>query len=127
MESGMNPESIFEIQKLESGIDQKKLYRYVDPYYWDPQEEPRLEKYEVTRETPKGYWIGGLYQQEKKWVPKSGKNIFAFESEKDAMYNYVKRKERQILILENKLERARNWYKAARDIFVAGRPGRIIG
>lgn len=62
-------------------------------------------KFEVVRETSKSYVI--IYNNKEKFVRKNGKNIFAFDTETKALFNYFKRKEKQVKILENKLERAK--------------------
>ncbi len=81
-----------------------KLYRYQDPYYEDVDniEELEAEEYVIYKTTPKGYWIR-IYEKGK-WVPKKGINIFAWEREKDALFNYFMRKKYQVEVLKNQLK-----------------------
>ena len=59
----------------------------------------------VVKETNSGYWIRRNNSLNKKWVPKKGKNIFAFTDKKDALNNFIHRKKRQIGLMTFNLSR----------------------
>lgn len=82
------------------------LYRYSDCLKVNSfiDSAPYLEKFEVIKETKCGYWIH-TWGQFKKWVPKKGKNLYAWDTEEKALFNYIKRKERQVEILNSQLKR----------------------
>lgn len=99
-----------------------KLYRFTDPdFSW----KLHREDFEVVKETPKGYWIfgwfymgthmNGTYEERKKWVPKEGRNLFAFDTIEKALFNYRKRKEKQIYFLKNRLVEAEKNLEACDD------------
>lgn len=96
-----------------------ELYRYNDPLDLEFS-EVRLSKYNVIGETEKGYWINYGYPQYRKWVPKNGKNIFAWDTKLKAIKNYIARRESQIDIYKFRLDCAeanlRNAKKIKKDI-----------
>ena len=76
----------------------KVLYRYSDGWYEVGQysgkivtAHPMPHIFPVIRETDKSYFI-----EDHRWhlrrVPKTGKNVYAWDSEKKALFNYLKRK-----------------------------------
>ena len=87
---------MYEIVKIEA----KVLYRYQDGFK-EFFSIPYLLTYTITRETNKSYFIkSDFYLKGKHWegekrVPKKGMNIFAFDSKRKALYNFLKRKEKQ--------------------------------
>lgn len=87
-----------------------KLYRFSDPLALPSY--LCKEIFEVLHETPKGYWIKYWEVRGKKWVPKEGKNLFAFDTEEKALFNYRKRKKRQISILSNRIDYAKRCLEA---------------
>ena len=80
-----------------------------------------LSKYKVLRETPKGFYIAQMFSP-KKWVSAHSKNGFAFQTEKEALNNYIERKKYQVCILTNKLEEAKYRLNKAQ-----GNPGYFEG
>jgi hypothetical protein len=92
----------------------KKLYRYDDGH---TDKELRLQEFDIVKETPKGFFIE-FYQNKnnKKWVPKLGVNIFAWETKEKALFNYIKRKEKQIEILKYKTQKAATKLEIAKKI-----------
>lgn len=87
-----------------------KFYRYVDRVYANIGVRVELSEFYLLKETPKGYWIS--YQWDKKgdykrWVSKNGKSRFAYPTREEALYNFKKRKQRQITILKGKLNDAK--------------------
>lgn len=94
----------------------KILYRYTDGWYEVSlhgeiivQAHPMQLTFPVIRETKKSYFIEdwGIRR-----VPKTGKNIYAWNTEKKALFNYLKRKEIHKQILERNVKRAeanRKW------------------
>jgi hypothetical protein len=80
----------------------KYLYRFVDNYE-DDVATYNILKYLIIKKTAKGFWIDLGYRG-KKFVLEKGKNLFAFDSEYKALWNYLCRKEKQFKILSGKLE-----------------------
>lgn len=73
-----------------------------------------LEQYKVVRETEKSYFIS-YWCDEVKRVSKTGQNIFAWDTEEKALYNFLKRKEAQVRILTSKLDKAKMCLSWAKD------------
>lgn len=71
------------------------------------------EVFTTLSETPKGYWID-CYGK-KKWVSKTSTKRYAYPTLKEAMFAFKKRKESQIRILTNQLERAKSALAMAND------------
>lgn len=92
----------------------KVLYRYTDGWYETQlgfiiKGHPMQQTFPVIRETKKYYFIEDWGERR---VPKKGKNIYAWDSEKKALFNYLKRKEMHKQILERNVKRAeanRKW------------------
>lgn len=92
----------------------KKLYRYEASRY-DVKDNLRLISFDVIKETDKGYWIeSGFFP--KKWVKKGGRKKYAYESPKLALYNFIKRYEKYIEILETKIDPAKHHLKIAYNL-----------
>lgn len=68
-----------------------------------------LRVFNLFKETPKGYWIGhghpniGLHDKGK-WVSKTSKKRFAYPTRKEALLNYIKRTEKAIKIMKNRID-----------------------
>jgi len=67
--------------------------------------EIRESHYDLLRETPRGYWIE-KYGFEK-WVSKTSRKRFAYPDRKQALRNFIARKERQIKICTSSLSSAK--------------------
>lgn len=90
-----------------------KLYRVeddIDPYGF-PNSIYKIITFKVYKETKKGYWIdkerspGGFKCRfKKRWVPKEGKNIYAWTTKEKALNNYRIRKEYQKKHLKRQLK-----------------------
>jgi len=85
-------------------VEARVLYRYEDSYQYSDMgyQEPRLYKFRLIRETEKSYFIKRFMDPDKR-VPKTGKNIFAWDTEEKALFNYIKRKQVHVSILQSKL------------------------
>lgn len=88
------------------------LYRFEDCYYSVAGEDGdhtniqvHLRRYKVIKHTPKGYWIEIPFC-EKKWVSDSTRKRFAYPTKEQASNNFIKRKECQIRLLQNRIDRA---------------------
>ena len=92
---------MYHIQILEPRV----LYRYEDSTQWADcdYKKPYLHKFIIKRETEKSYFIYRFLESEKR-VPKTGKNIFAWDTEEKAIFNYLKRKQKHVSILRGKLK-----------------------
>ena len=72
---------------------------------------PRIElrKFDLIKETPKGYWIGfflNKWNKEphfKRWVSKTTRKRFAYPTKEEALTNYIKRTERRIKIMKRQI------------------------
>jgi hypothetical protein len=86
-------------------VEEKVLYRYTDNYQYSDMSfrEPRLSTFKILRETEKSYFIH-VFLDGTRRVPKEGKNIFAWDTEEKAIYNYFKRKQVHVSIIKNKLD-----------------------
>lgn len=68
----------------------------------------KITKFPVIKETTHGYWIeyhNG--NQIKKWVTKEKCRKFAYETEGDALINFLVRRDKQIRILKKQLAQAK--------------------
>lgn len=65
-----------------------------------------LERYEVLRRTPQGYWIRDGFASER-WVNGVSEKRFAYPTKAAALYSYYRRKNRQVEILEYNLALAK--------------------
>lgn len=104
-----------------------EFYRYADIVHPGTSNDIRAElrKYVLLRETPKGYWIipsfmvhyPKEYEESKHWISKTSKRKFAYSTKEEAAFNFLKRKQNQVKILSDRLERAkRALYQAERVI-----------
>lgn len=92
----------------------KTLYRVehslLDPLWGNPR--TRVDKYEVVKETPEGYWVrlyGGVYMSGfKRWMNKTARRRFAHETVADAYRAFVLRKDYHVAHIERELARARD-------------------
>lgn len=79
---------------------------YVRPYYPNPTIE--LRKYNLHKETLKGYWIGyghpDGFHGDSRWVSKTARKRYAYPTKEEAMLNYIKRTKRRIEILRAQLK-----------------------
>jgi len=105
-------EAIDEQQK-----DVKQFFRYEwveyvtydqDGEYYDPSlPNPTLElrKFDLIKETEKGYWIGHKELSIwKKWVSKTSKKKYAYPTKQEAMKNFITRTKRRIKILKRQID-----------------------
>jgi len=91
----------------------KEYYR-VEPYYDESYPVYKLiyYVYSVIKETPKGVWIRCSYQR-KRFILNTSRKKYAYPSKEEALYSFIKRKERQIKILSRKLSDAEDLLKLA--------------
>jgi len=89
-----------------------KAYRYeVRRNVYDDGYRLILESYEITKETPKGYWINGGYR----FVLNEGRKAYCRRCPKAALNDFIKRKEKQIEIVNFILESAKEGLRQARE------------
>lgn len=118
---------------MKEGIDNMIFYRYEAVVYAELDHDgefisprirsPRivLTKYNLHKETPKGYWIGwghpdnGL-QSHSRWVSKTAKKRHAYPTKEEALTNYIKRTERRIGILKSQLQECEFGLTKAKNI-----------
>ncbi len=95
----------------------EKMYRYEDRRYSicvDPERElyssskATLEcvEYYVTKETPKGYWIGWFKGAKDRWVSKTSVKRFAHPTKAEALEGYRQRKMAFVRHSKARLKRA---------------------
>jgi len=84
-----------------------KLYRY-ENLYADGTTRVELREFNVVKRTAKGYWIQlwVFSFDDKKWVSDNARKRFAYPTKKEALFNFVKRKDAQIRILKSRLKLA---------------------
>lgn len=72
----------------------------------------RLYAYPIKKETPCGCWIS-VWGEKKKFVLNNTHKKFAARTIEEAKISYLKRKEKQVAILETKLSIAKRYLKCA--------------
>ena len=80
------------------------MYRYGSSYFWRDQEmivSLYVSKYPIVRKTPKGCWVDD-YGKERFVLEGEGKR-FAYYTKEKALYNFLRRKQTQIKILNTQL------------------------
>jgi hypothetical protein len=80
--------------------DKKIFYRY------DGIGKVWETRFELIKETPCGYWITDLFDHDhlyKRWVSKTARKRYAYPTREGALKSYIKRKEKQIVIMESDL------------------------
>ncbi len=80
------------------------LYRYERGLYDEFHPIIHLEKFPITRETAKGFWI--IVFTEDVWVSSKARKRYAYPTKEEAFLNFQKRTKRCILILKSQLRRA---------------------
>ena len=85
----------------------KYLYRYIENYGFYGEVRVGCVRYNVVKETEKGYWISHISGKKGvKFVRKEGRKIYAHATIDDARTSFIKRKEAQIKILETQISKA---------------------
>jgi len=96
--------------------DQIILYRYDYVSDHDNNVSLHCKKFGVIKETPVGYWISWAVRKNgRRWVAKNAIVSFAYADKKDALRNFMKRKEKQILFAQNSLDRAKKGLELAEE------------
>jgi len=98
----------------------KQMYRYQDTCFYTDEYTSQINieviTFDVIKETPKGVWIGGTWgyypnYQRKKFVNLEARKKFACETKEEALISFIARKNAQIGILKNQLNRTEEAYK----------------
>lgn len=83
----------------------------------------RIEEWnlKLVKETPKGYWISHYYNSngligKPIWVSKTAKKRYAYPDREIALKSFIKRKERQIKILTDRLRGAETTLNQAKSL-----------
>jgi len=109
----------------------KHLYRYNDPCMYEP--ELNLTIYAVAKETQCGWWLymcgseGGLWANagvipdKAYWTWRGKTGHFAFKDKDKALHSYLRRKDRHIEVLTQRLANAKAGQGRARQM-LAGIP-----
>lgn len=103
-------------------VKKKYLYRFTDSGNWDVlSPRPTLSRYEVLEERETTYIFNEYgYSHDTKlgrrWVYKSGTNIFAWDTVEKALFNYSKRKQKHIEILTRQLTKAKAFSSKAQKM-----------
>ena len=104
-----------------------KLYRY-ETYDISIRGNLTPSEFIVIKETPKGYWfvpdyVFNFYMDQewvvstsRRWTSKVAKRRYAYPSEKEALGSFIARKNRQILLLEEQLMRAKDSLHLAMEV-----------
>lgn len=111
-----------------------KFYRYEERYYTSlggdgdysfpgiPILKLELNEFNLYKETPGGYWIGygeiapGKLRGHARWVSKYSIKRYAHPTKEEALHSFIKRKEKQISILEDALSDAKMALLSAKAI-----------
>lgn len=72
-----------------------------------------LRRYTMQNETPRGYWIIGGHWMKRRWISKTANKRYACPTKEQALESLLRRKQRQVEILERRLEEARKQLNAA--------------
>ena len=96
------------------------LYRYERddaPYYSCDPYIVFLKEFEVTKETPKGFWVNDDYGK-KKFVLSSenSRKRFAYETKEQALANFIARTEKSIKFTKLRLTDSLGFLEAAKKI-----------
>jgi len=105
-----------------------QLFRY-EYYMTDRGLTVSYSTHEIRKVTPKGMWIDDpRHFGKRRWVPKEGKNLYAFRTKQAAWLNFLARKkkqlghlQRQVKALEGLLRSVNHQQpldKAGRDIYI---------
>lgn len=96
--------------------EQKLLYRVTDQgvYHGHFGSSGKIiyKEFTVIRKTLKGVWVKDWKKE--RWVSNSGKKRFAYPTKAEALFAYTKRKEREILILNSRLNYVKRCLKTAK-------------
>lgn len=74
----------------------------VAPRFPNPKLE--LRKYDLIKETPKGYWIGYKGFSFKKWIPKNSRKRYAYPTKEEALKNFILRTKKRVKILKRQID-----------------------
>lgn len=95
------------------GADRPKLYRYSEMHH-EGYSRLICSEYYIVKTTSKGVWIDS-----DRWVSTIGtKKRFAYPTKKEALFAYIKRKQRQIKILKNQLTSAQGAFVLANNAYM---------
>lgn len=104
-----------------------ELYRFES---YPGQQAISLEKYDVIKETPAGYWIADWQVRKgKRWVAKTGFKRFAYVSKEEAADSFIARKNRYLRIQQARLESTKEsleFFEKNRDELVNEPPVKLI-
>ena len=85
------------------------FYSYYSVNY-ETGSEVFLRKFNLVKETPKGYWIrqrSSFFNHEQRWISKTAKKRLAYPTELEAITSFIKRREAWIRILDKRRNRAK--------------------
>ncbi len=88
------------------------LYR-VNEFRKQEGMEIYFESILINKRTPKGVWV----YDNTKFIKLSAKKKWAYPSRPEALFAFIKRKERQILILTNKLDNAKESLSLSKEVY----------
>lgn len=99
------------------------LFRYDTVFFIDQGPTIHLTKYKILSTTPKGFWIP---KQEydptaaygKRWVSNNARKRFVYPTMREALYAYIKRKEKMEKILRARLKDTKTVLKIAIELLV---------
>lgn len=74
---------------------------------WLNPPEVQVTEYKLMRETPKGYWIGHIWDTKPfKWISKTSRKRFAYPTKEEALNGFLIRTKRRIEILKSQIYQA---------------------
>jgi len=98
----------------------KTMYRY-EQVYWGSYQELVCHEFDVLKETKCGVWIYVLgftktYNQDRKFVNLSAGKKWACTTKKEALQQFLYRKETQVRILNSTLEHTKDAIEMANEL-----------
>ncbi len=102
-------------------------YRVESGSSYGPNGSLTVLEFEVLRVTPKGVWLNGSkhYDVREFFVLLEGKKKRAYASLAEALYSFIRRKERQLIHLDaqvNRASKSRDWAEICLKNLQAGNP-----
>ena len=90
------------------------LYRCINDY----NDKPWFIEFNVTKSTERGHWIMDTWAwpEKERWISSYTKKQYAYDTKKKALIGYIKRKERELILLESRIEVAKRRLKYAKEM-----------
>ena len=98
----------------------KQLFRYQRAVQMEEEFEPNLKllTFDISRETPKGFWIDDRtnYELQVRWVPGYTVRRYAYPTKKEALNNFKERTKRCLFLQECAADNSRQYLNFIKDL-----------